>query len=284
MQIEHSHHANSARHEFADDVCALPLVRRLAAMLDHDPKSWKDGDPLPRGWHVLFFVSDTRQSDLRIDGVSTLGIPIPDVGLPRLMMGGKRTYFESDIPIGAKLSRSSRVMTLKPKEGQSGKFVVMTIEHQIALLGSSQPVIVEECDYIFREAAKGETKPTLRQSQSNNQASTASVERSFHPDETLLFRYSALTYNAHRIHFDRPYAEVVEGYRGLVVNGGLTALFLLELFRETASRQPARFSTRNIRPLICGIPIQLKGRSEDNDWVLWAEDEQGERALEATAQ
>jgi 3-methylfumaryl-CoA hydratase len=269
--------------QVADDVCSLPLVRRLAAMLDQDPALWKDGDALPRGWHVLFFAVDMPQSGLRTDGVSGLGIDLPDVGLPRLMMGGKRVRFDTDLPIGAKLLRASRVKSIVPKEGKSGKLAVVTIEHNISLSGARNPAIIEECDYVFREATEVGNKPPQRDD-GDQAEQQPSAERIVIPDETLLFRYSALTYNAHRIHFDHPYATAIEEYPDLVVNGGLTTLLLLEFFKAVAGRQPSFVSTRNVRPLYCGRPMRLKGKEEGASWALWAENEQGRSALEARAE
>src|ERR1700722_10115599 len=104
-----------------DDVCALPLVRRLAAMLDQDPSRWQDGDPLPRGWHVILFTVDTPQSQLRPDGMAGTGVPLPELDMPRVVMGGRRLWFRGEIPIGARVRRTSRVQQIQPKEGRSGK-------------------------------------------------------------------------------------------------------------------------------------------------------------------
>jgi 3-methylfumaryl-CoA hydratase len=273
-----------AQAERSDDRCVLPLVRRLAALLDCDPHALEEGEPLPRGWHVMLFNPDTRQSQLRADGAAGPGVTLPDVGLPRLMMGGKRTRYEGDIPIGAAVRRASRLASVTPKEGRSGRFVVVTVRHDIHVEEETRAAIVEEQDYIMREAAPeggirsagagGAVTPA------SPSAAAATAKRVVTPDEALLFRYSALTSNPHRIHYDHPYATQREGYPALVVNGGLPTLMLIELFKVQARCNPVSVSARNIAPLYCGRPITLHVR-QAGAWRLWAEDDAGRLALEA---
>jgi 3-methylfumaryl-CoA hydratase len=265
--------------EEMDDVCALPLVRRVAAMLDRDPARWQAGDPLPRGWHVALFSVATPQSELRPDGVAGLGVRLPDLGLPRIMMGGKRTRFEGDITIGEPVRRVSRITSVSPKEGRSGRFVIVTMQHEIFAGSGTRPVIVEEQDYVMREAA-GESPATASQKAPARMRRASDVQRELLPDEALLFRYSAVTFNAHRIHYDHPYATGREGYPALVVNGGIPVIFLVELFRDRAGRQPAAITTRNLSPLYCGRPVQLCAIRSEPEWRLWAEDESGATTVE----
>jgi 3-methylfumaryl-CoA hydratase len=136
------------------DVCALPLVQRVAATFDLDPARYRDGDLLPRGWHVCLFTVPTRQSLLRPDGAAGLGVTLPDVGLPRLMIGGRRIRFTGDIPIGSEVRRESRRKAVIPKEGRSGRFVIVTIQHDVYVQGESRAAIEEEQDYVMREAAE----------------------------------------------------------------------------------------------------------------------------------
>ena len=115
----------------AHDLCALPLVRRLAAMLDRDPSTLRDGNLLPRGWHPLLFNAPTLQAQLRADGAAQLGMPLPDLGLPRLMLGGRQTGFTGDIPIGAHVRRETRRGDVRIKQGRSGRFALVKVEHRI---------------------------------------------------------------------------------------------------------------------------------------------------------
>ena len=272
----------------AEDVCALPLVRRLAAMLDRDPRTLRIGDPLPRGWHVTLFNAPTRQSDLRADGAASLGVSLPDVGLPRLMLGGRQIQFNGDIPIGALVRRESRPGVAQVKEGRSGRFALVDVDHSIFVEHSGTPAVVERLNYVLREAAK----PAAASEPVRNSTTTApsavvgaaDAERTLVPDEALLFRYSSITDNPHRIHYDQPYATTREGYPALVVNGSIPAMFLLEMFRTLARREPSTFMSRNIAPMYCGQPLRLCIKTANAGAKLWAENAMGVTAFEATVE
>ena len=262
------------------DVCALPLVHRVAATFDLDPARYRNGDPLPRGWHVCLFTVPTRQSLLRPDGAAGLGVTLPDVGLPRLMIGGRRIRFTGDIPIGAAVRRESRRKAVIPKEGRSGRFVIVTIQHDVYVEGESRAAIEEEQDYVMREAADAPAPATPKDAKVERREAT--VSRTVIPDETLLFRYSAITFNPHRIHYDHPYATSREGYPALVVNGGIASILLLELFKSAAGRDPLSVTARNVAPLFCGRALHLNGCDEGSAWRMWADNDGRELALEAS--
>jgi 3-methylfumaryl-CoA hydratase len=269
----------------AEDRCVLPLVRRLAALLDADPQRWREGDRLPRGWHVMLFNPDTPQADLRADGTAGLGVTLPDLGLPRLMMGGRRIRYEGDIAIGVRVHRRSRLANVTPKSGRSGRFAIVTIRHEVTVQGDARPVLVEEQDYIMREAAPSggsgtaEPAPTATTPPAPA-AAPDTVKRTVTPDETMLFRYSSITSNPHRIHYDHPYATAREGYPALVVNGGLPTLWLSELFKREAGREPIAVTARNVAPLFCRRPVALHAQA-GAPWRLWAADDTGRLAIEA---
>ena len=255
------------------DVCALPLVQRVAALLDRDPGALQDGAPLPRGWHVAMFNAPTPQSHLRADGLAGLGVTLPELGLPRIMAAGRRITYHGDIAIGAAVRRDSRIANVADKQGRSGRFAIVTIEHRIVAGGLA---LVEEQDYVMREADPGTPAPP-------RPAATprpATAERILVPDETLLLRYCAVTFNTHRIHYDLPYATGTEGYPALVVNGGIPILALLELYRAQARREPDHVVIRNLAPLFCGRPIRLCADPAAAGWQLWAEDDCGRPAVE----
>jgi 3-methylfumaryl-CoA hydratase len=271
--------------EFTEDVCALPLVRRLAAMLDRDPDSLREGDPLPHGWHVMLFNTPTMQSQLRHDGAAYLGVTLPDIGLPRLMLGGRQNRFAGKIPIGARLRRETRQGEVQMKEGRSGRFALVKVEHRIFVEGASEAVLVENQDYVLRAASGAAAPaPSLVVAASAPQPSAPDAVRTIVPDEQLLFRYSAITDNPHRIHYDHAYATGVEGYPALVVNGSIPAMFLLELFRSTAGREPVVFTSRNVAPMFCGRALSLSVLNEGASWRLWAQDEQGTTTFDARAE
>lgn len=279
---------DDARVEIVEDVCALPLVRRLAATLDRDPGRFRSGDPLPRGWHVCLFTVDTRQSLLRPDGAAGLGVTLPDVGLPRLMNGGRRIRFGGDIPIGAAVRRESRCAAVVPKQGRSGRMAVVTVRHGVYVDGGCEPVIEEEQDYVMREAVDGEPPAAPATADPPRVPGPGrpnpTITRTIVPDETLLFRYSAVMFNPHRIHYDFPYATAREGYPALVVNGTIPSLLLIEEFKAGAAREPSQVAIRNVLPLFCGRPMRVCAHPEARRWRLWVEDEQGRVAMDATVE
>lgn len=269
----------------ADDVCALALVRRLAAMLDRDPGSLNEGDALPRGWHPSMFNPPTRQSQLRHDGAADLGVRLPDLGLPRLMLGGRQNRFLGDIPIGARVRRESRQGGVQMKQGRSGRFALVKVEHRIFVSGDSEPALIEVQDYVLREAAAAATPAAVPAAGVAAAVAVAAevpeVTRVLLPDQQLLFRFSAITDNPHRIHYDQPYATAVEGYPALVVNGSIPGMFLLELFRASVGREPVTLASRNLAPMFCGVPLQLNLRQDGAAWRLWADNAQGNTCYDA---
>lgn len=266
--------------EKADDVCALPLVRRMAALLNRDPANIRKGDSLPRGWHVALFNPPTRQSDLRHDGAANMGVTLPDIGMPRLMMAGRRMDFSGDIPIGASVSRTSQPGRVTHKTGRSGRFALVDVEHWITVDGDEKPAVIETNSYVLREAVSGD--PASPSSTELLPIPPADVMRTFIPDETMLFRYSAITDNPHRIHYDLAYARS-EGYPALVVNGTVPTMFLLEMFRAHVGGEPAAWRSRNLAPIFCGTPLTLTLTRDDDAWTMRAYGPLGEVALEAKA-
>ena len=266
--------------EVAEDVCALPLVRRMAALLDRDPEAFAEGDPLPRGWHVALFNPPTRQSQLRADGAAHLGVTLPELGMPRLMMGGRRIEFVGDIPIGARVRRTSRPREVRIKTGRSGKFALVDVEHRISVEDDDASVLVETTSYILRE--QDSSASGSGPAQAILPIPPADVSRTVTPDETTLFRYSAITDNPHRIHYDLAYARS-EGYPALVVNGTVPTMLLLEMFRARVGCEPTRLLSRNLGQIFCGAPLTLTLSGEDDGWVMRAHGPTGEVALEAKA-
>lgn len=280
-----NHMTKDGQVDFAEDVCALPLARRLAAMLDRDPFSLREGDLLPRGWHVMLFNAPTLQSQLRQDGAARLGVTLPEVGLPRLMLGGRQNRFAGDIPVGARVRRETRQGAVQLKEGRSGRFALVKVEHRIYVEGATEAAVAESQDYILREASgAAPAAAAAPPARTAPQPVVPDAIRTIIPDERLLFRYSAITDNPHRIHYDEAYATGAEGYPALVVNGSIPAMFLLELFRSSAGREPAAFSSRNVAPMFCGRPLQLNALNEGASWRLWAHDGQGITTFDARAE
>jgi 3-methylfumaryl-CoA hydratase len=257
--------------------CCIAVVRRVAAMLDLDPAGVAAGQPLPRGWQFVLMAADTRRSALRSDGFPGLGVPMPDLGLPRLMLGGRSVAFHADIPIGSTLLRTSAVQSIRPKTTATGPMAVVTLVHELRVDGQTVPALVETQTYLLlpsRAAAAAdaatpiETPPTAEH--------TAVVV----PDETLLFQYSALGFNSHRIHIDREHARNVEGFADLVVNGGLATLLLTEFLRRDLGVQPAALKVRHLVPLYCNRPITLTADRLGEHWHLKAYDDRHRLAVD----
>jgi 3-methylfumaryl-CoA hydratase len=203
------------------------------------------------------------------------------VPLPRRMWAGSRVVFASPLQIGNEVSRVSTIQSVGHKKGRSGELVFVTVRHQI--YHGERLAIEEEQDLVYRESATGSARGTAA-TKKTNEPLVAQWSRELSPDALLLFRYSALTFNSHRIHYDREYAVREEGYDGLVVQGPLTATLLLGLLdTELPFAQIEAFEFRAIRPLYEGAVLRLQGRQEGREVALWALDASGGVAMEARA-
>lgn len=272
--------------EVEHDRCSLTLVRRLLAMLDRDPASLQMGDRLPHGWHNLMFNPTTRQSALRPDGATRNRVNIPGLeDLPRLMFAGRRCEFPGEIAIGADVRQETRRLgEPEMKQGRSGRFALLTFEHRIFVEGEAAPAVIELRDYVLREAAPPPSAGALAAVPTASEPASArpGYVRSLLPDEVLNFRYSAICDNPHRIHTDLAYATQVEGYPALVVNGGIPATYLHEVFRSVAGREPVAFDVRNVGTMFCGDPLHFFAQAEGEGWKLWVEDDAGRTTVAAS--
>ena len=268
------------RKESDVDYVTVPAVHRLAATLDRGDPMPKMGDPLPVGWHQILFPRVVRQSQIGADGHPERGDFLPPVPLPRRMFAGKRTTFHADLKVGDAVRRESVIMEVNIKQGRTGQMVFVTVKTDMT--SPRGLAITEEQDFVYREAAPGGTPPQPPQPAPGK----AVWSRVVTPDPVMLFRYSALTFNGHRIHYDLPYVTKVEGYPGLVMNGGLTTLLAFELARTHASTPIRYISSRNVRALFANQPITLGGEpSLDNKTAtLWALNPDGALALTAEAE
>lgn len=243
------------RSEIGDDIADPARFVRLAATLDHDAPFWPTEIVPPLG-HWLCFQPDARQSNIGQDGHpvrSDTGL-LPNVDLPRRMWAGSRVEFRRDILRGAAIRKTSTLIAATPKSGRSGDMLFVTVRHEIQD-GSEGPAIVEEQDIVYREAADPGSllvRPAVAAEGHDD------IERTVVPDPVMLFRYSALTFNSHRIHYDRDYARAEEGYPGLVVQGPLIATLLMDhLLRQKIARRIARYSFRAMSPMFDGEALRL---------------------------
>ena len=255
-------------------------ARALAAALDRDGPPPRVGDPLAPAWHWLYFLGVTRASELGPDGHAKRGVFLPPVPLPRRMWAGGRFRFERPLRIGETAEKVSTVTSVDAKQGRSGPLVFVTVTHEIA--GQDGRALTEEHDIVYRGHAApgpGNGGPPPRTAPAE-----AEVSREIVPDPVLLFRYSALTFNGHRIHYDRRYCVDVEGYPGLVVHGPLIATLLLDLLgRQLPEAALRTFSYRAVRPVFDTAPFKVCGRRQDGKVLLWAQDSQAALAMEGEA-
>ncbi len=253
-------------------------VFALAATLDLP--SPVIGQSLPPLWHWMYFWSIAAQAGLGDDGHPARGGFLPPVPLPRRMWAGGRLTFIDTLLVGSDAVRTSRILSVEAKTGKSGPLAFVTVEHRIAVEG--RIALIEEHDIVYRELPRPDLTPAPAQFAPDN----ALWSREIRPDPVLLFRYSALTFNGHRIHYDRTYVTGVEGYPGLVVHGPLIATLLAGLVAEKLpTARLVTFNFRAVSPLFDTEPFTVFGQpGEDGETVkLWATNSCGALAMVADA-
>ena len=268
------------RTELARDVLGATPVHALRATLDLDPVVVEAGFELPPLWHWLYFLPLHRASEIGTDGHARRGGFLPPVALPRRMWAGSAFEFRAPLRIGDAVERLSTIEDVRAKSGRSGALVFVKVRHELRAHGSAEAALVEWHDIVYRGARQpGDAEPAPRAA-----PPIAAWQRSIVPDEVLLFRYSALTFNGHRIHYDRRHATQAEGYPGLVVHGPLIATLLLDLLRRhLPAVEVAAFEFKALRPSFDGQPLELCGRAEGDTVALWAQDPEGRLAMQAQA-
>jgi len=264
-----------------DQIGATP-VNALNATLDHPAMPVDAGTPLLPLWHWLYFLPVHRQSEIGPDGHAKRGGFLPPVPLPRRMWAGSQFEFRSPVRVGDAVERTSTIADVTVKEGRTGKLVFVKVRHELCRNGSAEPAIVEFHDIVYREAKRpGDVEPPPQAA-----ATGAPWQREIVPDDVLLFRYSALTFNGHRIHYDRKYVTEVEGYPGLIVHGPLIATLLMDLVRRNApDADIATFRFKAVRPTFDLNPFRVNGQLQaDGSTVrLWAQDHEGWLTMDAVA-
>jgi 3-methylfumaryl-CoA hydratase len=262
-----------------DEVTAAPLAA-LGATLDRDDPPPVAGSDVPPLWHWLFFTPQERQGELGPDGHARRGGFLPPVPLPRRMWAGGRLEFHHPLHVGDEIVRESRIQDITVKEGRSGPLVFVTVRHEVT--NARGVALVEEHDIVYREPPRPDAAPPRPVPAPQDEV----FRRHVVPDPVLLFRYSALTFNGHRIHYDRSYATGVEGYPGLVVHGPLIATLLLDLLRrQRPQARVQRFEFKALRPLFDLHPFTVCGRPDGERGVsLWARDHEGALAMQAHAE
>jgi 3-methylfumaryl-CoA hydratase len=270
------------RSETVSDVVTATPYGALSATLDRPAVRPPAGTPLPALWHWLYFLPLSRQSEIGPDGHPRRGGFLPPVPLPRRMWAGSQLEFHRPLRVGDTLTRVSTIEDVAEKSGRTGPLVFVRIRHEIRRQGEPEVALSEHHDIVYREAPKpDDPAPPPKPA-----PTSAAWERQWVPDDVLLFRYSALTFNGHRIHYDRRYVTEVEGYPGLVVHGPLVATLLLDLLRhQLPDAVVARYEFRAVRPAFDGNPFFVCGepRQDGKTIRLWAKDHEGALTMDATA-
>ncbi len=264
------------RTETLSEVISPGPARALAVTLDQDPSVFDSGTPLPPLWHWVCFPPLVPTAKLGPDGHPQRGDFLPPVSLERRMWAGGRVDFRGGLLIGERAIRTSEIVNVTEKESRAGRMVFITVAHRIT--ADRGPALEEEQNIVYVAL----NRPAPAQPEAVD-AETATWHEPATISPALLFRFSAVTFNAHRIHYDRPYATEVEGYPGLVVHGPLQAVLLMESARrQCPGRWPSQFTFRGIRPLYDFDRVRLLGRARpDGGHDLYAVNAEGRPGMTA---
>jgi 3-methylfumaryl-CoA hydratase len=240
-------------------------------MLDLAGLEWSKGDPVPFGWHFPLLGAETPRNTLRPDGFPGLGIQFPDIASKRLVATGRTVENFGRIWLGQELERTSHIAAITPKSTAPGLMIFVTIEHAFRDLQGQTPILAEQQTYLLIDTLFAITPPA---------EATASHEivKTITPDDTMMFQFSALSANSHKIHLDRDYARSIEGYPDMVVNGGLTTLLMTEIARANFGDSIKRLSVKNIAPLFCNRPIHFARSNQGRQHTILAIDDEGRTA------
>jgi 3-methylfumaryl-CoA hydratase len=261
-----------------DEITAAP-VRALSATLDREDPEPAAGTELPPLWHWLYFLPRHLQSELGADGHARLGGFLPPVPLPRRMWAGGRLQWHAPLRVGEAVERTSRIVSVTHKAGRTGDLVFVLVRHEVR--NAAGVALTEEHDIVYRAPSlPGDPVPPPQLAPAE-----APWVRQITGEPVLLFRYSALTFNGHRIHYDRSYVTQVEGYPGLIVHGPLIATLLADLVRRQAPGRALRsFSFKAVRPTFDLHPFRVCGAPDAAGGVqLWAQDHEGWLTMQAEA-
>jgi len=265
-----------------EDVATEGPLKEIVATFDRPEEAPRRGEPVPPGWHIGYFLPMARRSKLAADGLPTGSGVLPKVPLPRRMYAGTRITFHAPILVGDAIRREIELTDVQVREGGTGTLIVTTQTRRISTPRGL--AITEEYDTVFREAVQPGAKSGIPKR--DEVPAGLPWRRTVTPDPVILFRFSALTFNPHRIHYDRAYAMEAEGYPGLVVHGPFTQACLTDFVRdENPGRTIRTFHMRARAPLFDDAPYQLVGRPTEGGKAceVWAVTPGGTIAMQASA-
>ena len=270
--------AHVGRTQAATDVLHPLPANLLRLALGRPEPELREGDPLPPSWLSLYFLPRFAPGELRPDGSARDTGVVPPMPLPRRMFAGERVRLHRPVRLGESVRREIELADLTEKSGGTGTLVFATVTSRV--VGADGLALEDERRTVFREEVKrGERNQAPRR-----EPAPADVpwRRTVTPDPVLLFRFSALTFNSHRIHYDRPWATDVEGYPGLVVHGPLTTTLLIDFARDhNPGRRIVAYATQARAPLFDTAPFELRGRPTGTGCECWAVTPEGTVAMSA---
>jgi 3-methylfumaryl-CoA hydratase len=272
------------RTETLTDTATATPYAALAATLDWPSSGVRPpvGTALPYLWHWLYFLPLYPQSELGLDGHAKRGGFLPPVELPRRMWAGSDFEFHEPLAVGDQLSKTSTIVDVKEKTGRTGNLIFVKVRHELRRNASTNVALTEHHNIVYRAAPSiDDVVPAPVRAPSDHD-----WQRQVVPDDVLLFRYSALTFNGHRIHYDRQYVTQVEGYPGLIVHGPLIATLLMDLLQQSIPKvKVAKFEFKAVRPTfdIHPFSVQAKLATDGKSVHLWACDHEGWLTMDATA-
>lgn len=263
-----------------EDVATAAPLRGMVVTFDRDEPPPVAGQPIAPGWHLAYFPAASRLASLGADGLPLESGVLPAMPLPRRMYAGATLTFHAPILVGDKLRRETEFSDVRLRKGGTGTLIVATQTRRI--FTPRGLALTEDSVSVFREAVPPGIQSGIPRTEPSPPGMTWT--RTIKPDPVTLFRYSALTFNPHRIHYDRPYAMNTEGYPGLVVHGPFSQQCLLDLLRDNTGRPVARFTMRARAPIFDDAPFTLCGRMANEDEAeLYAVSGRGGIAMQARA-
>jgi 3-methylfumaryl-CoA hydratase len=260
------------------DVISARHARLMAATVDYvDPGEIRDGERLPVLWHWLYFLEGLPARELGRDGHPARGGFLPPVPLPNRMWAGGRVSFSAPVSIGATVRRESTIVAVEHKLGRSGDLVFVTVLHELKSLQGAL-LVREEHDLVYKKAS-----PSGESASGAKAVPPARHTRTCTPTSTMLFRYSALTFNGHRIHYDADYCREVERYPNLVIHGPLIATLLAAFAEEVGGKGLRNFSYRALSPAFLGATLTLHGEAREDRIDVNATLDDGRTCMRAEA-
>ena len=264
------------------DYISTDVINRMSLTLDYDLR-FEKGDIVPKLWHWLFFLPHVKASEEGTDGHPKTGGFIPIIeGLDRRMWAGSRFWFHNELYASKYAQKKSRVVSVTEKEGRSGKLGFVLVRHEY--YQDDHHILSEEHDIVYKQAPKTETTVDRVNAALSAPTKTAQWSETIKPNPVLLFKYSALTFNGHRIHYDRDFCKNIFGFPGLVVHGPLMATLLVELIRKNIpDAEVLEYSFRINGPIFDFQTFKVEGCREGDIVSLWAVNDSGLETVSAQA-